>query len=377
MAKKIIFIVSTILLLSLFNMSTFAIELQDDPIIERAKILEVQQIEGDEGFEFFEERVIVKLEILSGEHKGLQLETIHGVTGNQAFDILVEPGNKVLVTIEENGEVEAFISEYVRDDYIKIVMALFVVLLIIVGGIKGIKTIITLVLTLGLILRVLIPGLLAGYSPILLTIVISLIITVITILIVGGMNKKSCGAIIGVLGSVLFAGLLAYFVGTKARLTGLSSEESMMLMYIPQGVDFNYSGLLFAGIIMGALGAVMDVGMSIASAIDEVKRANPLLTTKELIISGMNVGKDIMGTMSNTLILAYTGSAIPLLLLFTAYSEPYSKIINLDIIATEIIRALTGSVGLILCVPLTALISGILISKSDVKENNKNKEEIV
>ena len=269
------------------------------------------------------------------------------------------------------------ISEYLRDSYIKLVFGLFVALLIIVGGFKGLKTLFTLLLTVFLILKLLLPGLLAGYSPILLAILISIVITVVTILIVGGVNKKSYGAIIGVLGSVIVAGLIAYVVGTKARLTGLSSEESMMLMYIPQAVEFNYSGLLFAGIIMGALGAVMDVGMSISSAIDEVRKVNPLLTTKELIISGMNVGRDIMGTMANTLILAYTGSAIPLLLLFTAYNEPYSRIVNLDIIATEIIRAFAGSIGLVLCVPLTAVISGMLIGKSKAKELNINSEEIV
>lgn len=380
MLKKIVLVVLAILLFSSFGLSVFAETeaLHSDPVIEKAKVLEVNQLEEEVGFEFFEERLIVKLEILSGDYKGMQIETIHGITGNRGYDIIVEPGNKVLVTVENNdGQIEVHISEYLRDSYIKLVFGLFVALLIIVGGFKGLKTLFTLLLTVFLILKLLLPGLLAGYSPILLAILISIVITVVTILIVGGVNKKSYGAIIGVLGSVIVAGLIAYVVGTKARLTGLSSEESMMLMYIPQAVEFNYSGLLFAGIIMGALGAVMDVGMSISSAIDEVRKVNPLLTTKELIISGMNVGRDIMGTMANTLILAYTGSAIPLLLLFTAYNEPYSRIVNLDIIATEIIRAFAGSIGLVLCVPLTAVISGMLIGKSKAKELNINSEEIV
>ena len=396
MGKKITLIVLAIFIMSIFSFSAFGTTIEDEPImedapimedtqtvedeqiIERARVLEVELIEEEEDFEFFKERYNVKLEILSGEYKGMQIETIHGITGNIGFDIIVEPGNKVLVTVEdEDGEIKVNISEYVRDNYIKLVSGLFVALLIIVGGIKGIKTVITLALTIGLILKVLIPGLLAGYSPIILAILISIVITVVTILIVGGVNKKSYGAIIGVLVSVIIAGFVAYVAGTKARLTGLSSEEAVMLMYIPQGIKFNYSGLLFAGIIMGALGGVMDVGMSISSAIGEVKNANPLLTTKDLIKSGMNVGRDIMGTMSNTLILAYTGSAIPLMLLFSAYKEPYSRIINLDVIATEIIRAFAGSIGLILCVPLTAVISGILISKDNPKEKGLEQEEIV
>lgn len=378
MGKKVIVVFITIVLLSFFSLNAFAETIYEDPIIEKAKVLEVE-ITDNLGMdaEFFLEKFFVKLEILSGEHKGLQIETIHGITGSIGYDIIVEPGDKVLVTIEsDNGDIEVFISEHVREDYIKIVMGLFVILLIIVGGLKGLKTILTLILTLGLILKVLLPGLLAGYSPILLTILVSIIITVVTILVVGGVNKKSYSAIVGVLGSVLIAGLIAYVVGTKSKLTGLSSQEAMMLMYIPQGIQFNFSGLLFAGIIMGALGAVMDVGMSIASAIEEVSKANPLLTTKELIKSGMNVGRDIMGTMANTLILAYMGSAIPLLLLFTAYKEPYMRVINLDIISTEIIRAFAGSIGLVLCVPLTAVIAGVLIKNNTVEKKDKEHEEI-
>src|SRR5690606_9181679 len=110
-------------------------------------------------------------------------------------------------------------------------------------------------------------------------------------------------------------------VGNAIHLTGLSAQESQMLMYIPQSIEFDFRGLLFAGIIIGALGAVMDVAMSISSAMEEIKGKNPNLDSKELVKSGLAVGKDVMGTMSNTLILAYTGSAVPLLLLFMAYES--------------------------------------------------------
>ena len=136
-----------------------------------------------------------------------------------------------------------------------------------------------------------------------------------------------------------------------------------MLLYIPQGIQFEFKDLLFAGIILGALGAVMDVSVSIASAIEEIYKANRKLSQKELFLSGMNIGKDMMGTMSNTLILAYTGSSIPLLLLFMAYETSIVKIINLDIIATEIVRSLSGSIGLILTIPITAAVSAFLAKR--------------
>lgn len=141
-----------------------------------------------------------------------------------------------------------------------------------------------------------------------------------------------------------------------------------MLMFIPQQTGFDFRGLLFAGIIIGALGAVMDVSMSISSAMDEIKQVSPGLPRRALIQSGMNVGSDLMGTMSNTLILAYTSGSLPMLLLFFAYDTPLIKIVNLEFIATEIVRALAGSLGLIMAIPITAVAGGyILTGKEDKK----------
>ena len=138
----------------------------------------------------------------------------------------------------------------------------------------------------------------------------------------------------------IIAGIISYGFGNIAKLTGLSAQEAQMLMFIPQGIEFDFKGLLFAGIIIGALGAVMDVAMSISSAMDEIRSNNTSIATKDLVRSGLVVGRDIMGTMSNTLILAYTGSAIPLLLLFIAYETSIVNVLNLDLIATEVVRPL-------------------------------------
>lgn len=339
----------------------------------KAKILEVEDLEPDPDNPIFTESMLVTLEILNGEYKGQVFKIEHNLTGSFGYDIEVEPGDKVLVTVGnmEDGSLEVAISEYLRSTYIYLIAAIFVVLILVIGRMKGLKTVMTLMLTIIFVLKGLLPGLLAGYNPILLTVAIAFAITLITILTVGGMNRKSYAAIIGVLGGVCAAGLIAYIIGSKVKLTGLSGEEAIMLMYIPQGIQFDFRGLLFSGIIIGASGAVMDVGMSISSAMEEIRNADPTMSTKALIKSGMNVGKDIMGIMANTLILAYTGSSIPLLLLFTAYGEDFTKIINLDIIATEIIRSFAGSIGLILCIPITAVVTGLLIEKEkNTEENN-------
>lgn len=333
---------------------------------ERAIILEVENIKETTEVEGIPERVqYIKLKVISGEYKDEIFEIENHLSDNIAYDIVVEKGDKVVIVIDEHedGYLEVYIADYARQNHIFYLLGLFVLLIILIGKGKGIKAVITLGFTIFMILKVLLPLMLKGINPIFISVLISILITIVTIFVISGINSKSIAAIIGTSSGVLIAGILAYIVGSQVRLTGLSGEEATMLMYIPQGIDFDFRNLLFSGIILGALGAIMDVGMSISSSIEEIHNANESLTTKELFNAGMNVGKDIMGTMTNTLILAYTGSSIPLLLLFMAYETSMIKIINLDIIATEIVRSLSGSIGLVLTIPLTALIASILTKR--------------
>ncbi len=339
--------------------------------MERAVVLEVEEGEKIEEVEGITAQVqYVRVEILSGKFKGQTVQVENHLSHNMAYDIPVKAGDKVVVGIEEyeDGFVEVYISDYARQSYISYLLALFILLIIFIGRQKGIKAVITLAITVFIILKLMLPLMLRGINPIPISVLASILITLITILIISGLNVKSISAIVGTTSGVIIAGIIAYFVGSQVRLTGLSGEEATMLMFIPQGVDFDFRGLLFSGIILGALGAIMDVGMSIASSIEEIHNANKNFTRKELFNSGMNVGKDIMGTMTNTLILAYTGSSIPLLLLFMAYETSLIKVINLDIIATEIVRSLSGSIGLVLTIPLTALVSTLLIKRENPKE---------
>lgn len=309
----------------------------------------------------------VRLEILSGKYKGSIAESINILSGNYIYELPVKVGDKVMVHIEEypeSGDYVVYVSDYVRDTYIYWLAGFFLLCLLAIGRMQGLKTIVTLAITMTLVYKVLLPGLLAGYSPIMITVGIAIVINIVTYLVISGFKRKSFAAMIGASLGVIIAGVLAYSVGSMVRLTGLSGEEAGMLMYIPQGTQFNFKELMFSGILLGALGAVMDVAMSIASAIDEVHRANPLLKARALFAAGMTVGKDIMGTMSNTLILAYTGSSIPLLLIFMAYDTPLARIINLDLIATEIVRSLAGTTGLVLTIPITAAIAVGMKGKS-------------
>lgn len=360
--KKITMIFMVLIIM--FSAISFADGEEFDFIVytEKATVLFVDN-QGSDPNEVYDMEQKVVLKVTSGKFKDQTFEISNFLSGSYVYDIPVEKDDKVVVHIEEytDGHVTVNVSDYVRDNYVYLLVALFVLSIVLVGRKKGVKTVITIGFTMLMIFKVLLPLFLKGYNPIILTVCVAILIAVVTILFVSGFNKKSVAAIVGTMLGVVIAGVLAFVVGSKVKLTGLSTEEAAMLLYIPQDVKFNFKELLFSGILLGSLGAVMDVAMSIASSVEEIHKADPNRSMSKLFNSGMEVGKDIMGTMSNTLILAYTGSSIPLLLIFMSYDVPMLKMINLDVIATEIIRSLAGSIGLVLTIPLTAMIAVILI----------------
>jgi len=339
----------------------------DDVVIEfaRGRVLALVELpaeegRGETGFELRE--FDLRVEILSGSLRGQTVDIRHVLTGTPAFDIVVAPGQRVLIAVEKlEGEVVGLaIADHERDRYLLALAIVLGILLIGLGGKKGLFSLLSLGLVGVLIIFVLIPLLLRGYNPITLAVVVAAAATTFTTTLVGGANRKAAAAIVGTVGGLGVAGVLAIVVGGAIHTTGLAGEEAQMLAFIPQGVAFDFRGLLMAGIIIGALGAIMDTGMSISSAVAEVRRASPGLRKKELFWVGMNVGRDVMGTMVNTLILAYTGGSLALLLLVQAYEIEFIRLINMDSIASEVLRSLAGSIGLVSAIPLTALAAAFL-----------------
>jgi uncharacterized membrane protein len=309
------------------------------------------------------ETQFLDVKIKEGKHKDETIRAQNIVDPRLAHNISVEKGDSVLVYINEDSRanaVDASIIGHSREMYLYILIGTFALLLLLVGALKGLKAIVTLTITIAIIIKILLPLILMGYNPLWVSIISCAAIITITLIIVSGPNRKTLSAIIGTSGGVIAAGAIAMFVGTLSKLTGLGDEEAQMLVFIPQQIELDFKGLLFAAILIGTLGAVMDVGMSIASSMNEIERAKPDITSRQLIKSGMNIGRDIMGTMSNTLILAYTGGSMHLMLLLMAYDIPFIEIINQDIIATEVVRAISGSIGLVLSIPLTAVIAGTI-----------------
>lgn len=304
----------------------------------------------------------VTYEVLEGKHKGIIFESVNEITG-QIYDVYLEKGDKVmlLLNVYEDGSVEGYAIDFARNNMMLIFVLLFFAGLILLGKMKGLKALISLLVTIGAIFFVLIPLTLQGYDPLMLAILVSIAVTLVTITIIAGFNKKALSAIIGTIVGVICAALIAYLVGNVSLLTGLSGEDARIL-YINRP-ELNFSHIFFASIMIGALGAIMDVGMSIASSVNEIYQTNKNTSQKKLFASGMQVGKDIMGTMSNTLILAYVGSSLPLLLLFSMNSFGFMHIINFDFIAAEIVRSISGSFGLLLAIPITALASSFFLHK--------------
>lgn len=301
----------------------------------------------------------LKIQLVSGDHRGEVFTVRNTIEYVNPYNLIFKKGESVLLyqTETTDGAIEGLrIFERPRSSAIYFIIGLLFIVLVLIGGRKGFKSSITLVFTGLIIFLVMIPLLLKGFNPILVSVLTCAVTSAFTLIVVSGRNKKTATAIMGTVGGVLAAAIIAIIVGNWARLTGLGNEEAQLLAYVPHFRNLDYKGLLFAGVIIGALGAVMDVAMSISSAMSEIENIHPKITNMELFKSGMNVGKDIMGSMSNTLILAYVGSSIQVLLLFYSFNVSSYAIINMDHMASEIIRAMAGSIGLVFAIPITAAI---------------------
>ena len=340
-----------------------------DYIIFKAKVLEIEYDDTAEKRNVSLEADIryqhLKIEILDGSHKGETMTIRHTIERIMPGYYIFKAGDKLLIrATEDNGKIETVkIQEKVRDTQVYLIVGLFVTLLLIIGGIKGLKTLVSLVIAVAMIFFGYIPLIIKGVNPILASLGISIPVVIITLIIISGKNIKTLVAIIGTSLGVIISGILAFIFGNFAHLTGLADDSSISLAYIPQFRNLDYKGILFGTILIGAIGAIMDVAISIASALYEINDLDKNISKKNMIISGMNIGKDMMGSMSNTLILAYVGTTLHLIILFIVYKIRFTEIINLDSIATEIIRAMAGSIGLIITIPVTVVIGTAIYKK--------------
>ena len=322
----------------------------------------------------------VTIEILEGEYETKEYTTDYVLSYDIDGKILayeLEEGDKVIAQIakSDDGAITVTVQDVQRNNYITIMFVLFLASVIGVGGKQGVKAVIGLLITILSVWFILVKGIFAGWDPIWTSIGTSAVIIVLTFLVIGGISRKIVTAAIGTLGGVVMAGVMAAIFSHLAKLSG-ACEDAIQLSINMTTITFNFRDLIFAGIVVSALGACMDVGMSIASSLDEIKNKTKDITWQELFKSGMTIGRDVIGTMTNTLILAYVGGALKLILLFLACEIPFVDILNKETIAEEIISAIAGSMGVVYTVPITAFVYAFLNRKKTIyKTTSENKIE--
>lgn len=331
-----------------------------------AKVTAVLSDNAQEDFENAEGRRVgdqeLEIQILSGDHK----DEIMTVTNYMSalFNVDVQQGDRIIVRImtDENGSYYASVFNYDRGIVLGGFLLIFFILLATLGGKKGLGALAGLLLTLGCIWFILIPCLLRGVPAIPVTIAVSAVAAAAGLIFLNGYSKKTFCAVCGCVGGVLVSGIAAAVVGSLSPMNGFNMQEAENLILYGADQGLKVSGLLVCGVLISALGAVMDVALGIASSVWEMREQNPDASVGSLFRSGMQIGKDAMGTMANTLILAFAGSSLNMLILVQTYNIPFLQLINTDSIALEVVQSVAGSIGILLTVPLVAFISARLMA---------------
>lgn len=309
----------------------------------------------------------VILRINSGELKGQEVEATS--PDGMLFGATCEVGMKVIAIVSVSDG-NNLVTVYSQDRSMAIYgFAVFFVLCVcLVGGWKGFKSILSLAFTGVTILFILFPLMYRGYSPILMSVIICTIATIFSMMMIGGLSTKTAAATIGTVFGVIASAVAAMVFGHFAGISGYNVSDIENLIYVRQITSIKVGELLFSGIIISALGAVTDVGVSVASTIQEIHQTDPNLGKRKLFLSGIHVGRDMMGTMVDTLILAYVGTALSTLVTNYAYDLSYNQLINSNNIGIEIMQSLAGSLGIVLAVPITAFVAVELIYRKPKEE---------
>lgn len=313
----------------------------------------------------------VTARILEGELKGTEVEIENYLMSYS--NVYVEPGMTVIVSVDHPEGTEPFclVYNYYRSANIYIIVAALALLMVFVGGVKGIRAFLGLGFSMFTIMLMMLPMIYMGYSPVAASILTVVVTTAATLLLLNGFSKKTLAAIVSTAAGVMIAGLLFTIMSQMLQVSGYNLDETEYMVLVAQNTKLRVGEVLFAGVLISALGAVMDVGMSISSAIFEIKETNPAMKQKDLFKSGLNIGKDMIGTMSNTLILAFAGGSLGAMLVLSSYGLRYHQFMSSDFLAVEISQGFSGTMAVILTVPAASLISAYLFVKPQGKKKKK------
>lgn len=361
--KKICLLIISIILFStnmLFSQDNLSFH--DERIYTKAEIIKIEKNPvSDDKQSLLETKIYLK--ILDGELKGeIKTATFKG-EDDLPKDMNYETGDKIFIGISTVGyenPVE-YVSLYDIDNTsgIIIMAVLLILTILIIGRLKGIFSLLSLLITILFLFFIFIPLTLKGFPPLPIAIIISIASIIITLPIIAGIKLKTLSAIIGASAGIIIATLLALLFGWIMHLSGIVPNE-MLTVFYAAGTEIDLRSIALSGMIIAALGAIMDVCISIASSTSEIFNANPSISEKDAIKSVLNIGTDILASMVNTLILAYVGSSMSLILLIALRIDPGMPvwmIFNYNPVLSELIKSAVGSIGMFLCVPITAIVS--------------------
>lgn len=309
---------------------------------------------------------VARVELLEGEYRGILMEMDYGRRGVLANATYLRPGDKVLVTVgsRPDGVLTVYFADFVRSDLLLWLTAIFVIVILIISRWKGLRSLLSLAFSLLVIIGYIIPHILAGEDPLQVSIIGSVILLGVTLYLTYGWNLKTHAAVVSMVLVLLITGTLAGLSVFFTRLTGSGDENALFLLQMLD-TEINLRGLLLGGMIIGALGVLDDLVTTQASAVFELHHANESLGFRGLFRSAMRIGQDHVAATVNTLVLAYAGAALPMLLMFSLGRGNYGFLVNFEFVAEEIVRTLVGSLGLVTAVPLTTAIAILFALRAD------------
>lgn len=322
----------------------------DNSSLEKCGIINT----GDQG---------VTVKIIKGKYKNNIIDANNILMGKLDLDKLFKKDEKVLLAldIDEYGKIiNGNAVDHYRINIILLLFILFISALILYGGWTGVKAVLSFIFTGVVVWKILIPGFLNGINPLLLAVFVVMVITFVIIFLIGGLTRRGLVAFIGAISGVIITAILSVIFGHFFKVHGAVKPFSESLLYSGYG-NLDLTQIFLAGIFISSSGAVMDIAMDISTSMEELKRESPGITRWKLIMCGLRVGRAVTGTMTTTLLLAYSGSFTALLMVFMAQGTPLMNILNLTYVSAEILQTLVGSFGLVLTAPLTAFIGGFML----------------
>lgn len=314
------------------------------------------------------------IQIETGKHKGEQVKGVNLFIGKYEFDKVFGEGDKAWVLLEfgdkeQENIIYANMIDHYRVDKELLLVALFAAIIIIFSGFTGVRTLLSFVFAMLSIWKIVIPFMLKGYDPLIVALIVGNVLTVTTLLLVAGFSKKAYAAIIGSILCSLFTALLAVFFTNFFKVDGTVMQWSESLLYAGF-MSLDLTSLFQAAVYLACSGAILDLAIDISAALEEIVNNNPNVTKMELIKSGLTIGKSVVGSQTTTLLFAYMGSYLSVMMVYMAQGTPMMNVLNSKAIAAEILHTFVGCIGLVLVSPLTSLICGFIFEKTK-KEDEK------